>query len=62
MKSTNDIVINNKYTEHVLEILEENLICLSTLKTNLHAGYFCKEIEKWDMELNKILEIMDLLM
>lgn len=47
--------------DKVTEFLEEDLILLSSLKTNINAKFFMKEIDNWDSDLNKISEIMDLI-
>ena len=62
MKNTTDVIIDVNYAEKVTEFLEEDLVLLSSLKTNVYAKYFFKEIENWDSDLNKISEILDLLM
>ena len=62
VKNTNDPIIDTNYAERVTEFLEEDLVLLSSLKTNVYAKFFSKDIENWDSDLNKISEIMDLLM
>lgn len=62
LKNSQDHVIDVGYMDRVIEFLEEDLILLSSLKTNANAKHFMKDIETWDSELNKISEIMELIL
>jgi dynein heavy chain len=41
--------------------LEDDMVKLASLKTNLSAAEFEAEIEQWDADLNKVLEAMEIL-
>ena len=55
-------MVNSQYADCITEYLEEDIVMLSSLKTNVYATVFNQQIDKWDAELNKIAETMDLLM
>lgn len=55
-------IISNHYAEKVEQFLEEDLVQLSSLKSNAYAFAFARQIELWDVELNRISEVIDLLM
>jgi dynein heavy chain len=55
-------IISGAYAEKVEQFLEEDLVQLSSLKSNAYAFAFSRQIELWDAELNRVSEITDLLM
>lgn len=55
-------IVSSVYADKLAEYLEEDLIQLSSLKSNIFAAPFAKEVENWDNELNRVSEILDLLM
>ena len=62
IKNTDVRVVNSQYADRITEYLEEDLVMLSSLKTNAYAAVFGQQIDRWDSELNKIAETMDLLL
>lgn len=63
MANTPDIFVVKKDSfTNINNRLEEDMITLATLKTNINAIEFEAEIEQWDMELNKVMESLEMLL
>jgi len=62
LASSQDIyVIKRDSFNNISNKLEEDTVKLATLKTNISAVQFEAEIEKWDSDLNRVLETLETL-
>ena len=61
IKFTTDIIIESKYIDWLIEYLENDIVQLSTQKTNPYSKHFSLDIEQWDTKLNWLTDIIELL-
>ena len=62
LKATGVRIVSPAYAERVIELLEESVLRLGGLKTNLHAAVFAEEIESSEAELTTAAETLELLL
>ena len=55
-------IINRKSADKINEKLENDLMELTTKKSNIHAEEFIGEIEEWEKNLNLMIETLDIIM
>lgn len=61
-KGLNFKIISSVYGDKLNEILEDHIVQLSGLKTNIYIGTFIGSVGKWENILNVITDIFDLIM